>query len=72
MSKTGISVIEDKSNSSKEIAFTGTVPTDDDIVAGTEGLNYHLVLVRLEALNRELNDNRERERERVSTCDLSK
>lgn len=55
LSQTGISVIEDKSNGGKEIAFTGTVSTDDDIVSGTEGLNYHLVLVRFEALNGELN-----------------
>ncbi len=57
LSKSGISVIEDEPNCRKEITFTGTISTDNDIVTGTERLNCHLVLVRFESLNCELKTN---------------
>lgn len=33
-SQMGIGITEDKTNSCKEITFTGTIATDDDIVLG--------------------------------------
>ena len=54
LSKTGISVIKDEPDGSKEIAFPRTVPANNDIMSRTERFNNDLVLVRFETLNCEL------------------
>lgn len=54
LSKSGIGVIKHKPNSSKEITFARPISADNDIMSRTEGFNYDLVFVRLEALNCQL------------------
>lgn len=62
LAKSGISVVEDKSNGSKEITLSRTVSAHHDIVTGTEGLHQHLILVRFEPLNCKLKAKKEREK----------
>ena len=43
----GVGIAEDETNGRKEVAFTGTIATNDDIMLRGEGLNHGLILVAI-------------------------
>ena len=40
-----VSITEDETNGSEEVAFPGSIATDNDIVLGREWLDYRLIFV---------------------------
>lgn len=43
----GVGIAKDKTDSSEEVAFPGSIATDDDIVLGREGLDNCLILIAI-------------------------
>lgn len=41
----GVGIAKDKADSGEEVAFPGSIATDDDIVLGREGLDNRLILI---------------------------